>query len=657
MSLASSRYQVRYLLALLVTLVLTAVAFWPALSGGFIFDDYPIFAENPVAHVTWNWQSWQALWTWSHANIQRPLAMFSYALNYALGGETWGFKAVNLALHLLNTVLVWLLSRRLLVTGWALSSANQNTPARQIDFWAIGLTLAWAIHPLQVSTVMYVVQRMELMGYTFTLLALLAYWRARRLQQMGQYAWPWLLLCGGLTLIGYYAKETAVLVAGYAFLLELTVLRFAAYRPAVSRAWKVAYALAVISAIAIFLGYLLPHYATASAYADRGYSAWQRELTQLRVLPMYLDWSLLPLPSRLYFYYDNYSVSTSLLDPISTLLGGLFLIFLLSLALWMRHRRPLLALGIGWFFVAQTLTSSPLPLELVFEHRNYPALFGVLLAITDLLWLIQSRLQSRLIVIIAPILILNLAVLTTLRAATWGNPLLLSSTLAQNNPDSSRAALDLARHYIVISGDDPQKPIYALGIRELQRAAALPSSTIMPEDALLIQAANHPGLDSAPLWASLENKLRTRPLGPETYLVLSGLLQARFSSNVNIDVHQLARAYAIAVARDPSRIGLHVQYAELAYRGLHDPALAIDQWQQAVALQKDSRGYSIELTKYLIDNQRGQEAQAVIAKAQALQPSLLKDPELIDLYNKAKQQIDQTQAAQPSQLAYPHPSN
>src|SRR5579875_3697065 len=132
MPFAATHFQTRYrALALMAVLALVTVAFWPALSGDFILDDYPIFAENPVAHVHWDWQSWQALWTWSRANVQRPIAMFSYALNYALGGETWGFKATNLALHLLNTALVWLLSRRLLTAAWSGSPTNGNTTAHQ----------------------------------------------------------------------------------------------------------------------------------------------------------------------------------------------------------------------------------------------------------------------------------------------------------------------------------------------------------------------------------------------------------------------------------------------------------------------------------------------------------------------------------------------
>jgi len=621
-------------LFLFAVLLVTALVLWPALSGGFIFDDYPIFAENPIVHIhNWHWESWLSLWRWSHANIQRPLAMISYAVNYAFGARTWGFKATNLAIHLLNTVLVFLLTRRVLSTAWVLSDGTKSETG-STDYWALGVTAAWALHPLHVSTVMYVVQRMELMGFTFVLLALLAYWQARQRQMRGESGWPWLLLCGCLTGIGYCAKETAALIPGYALLLELAVLRFAAIRPATARFWRITYIVGCIAAVIVFVVYVLPQ-TSAAYYVARDYTAWQRELTQLRALAMYLGWSLLPLPGWLHFYYDNYPASLSLFEPVSTLFSGILVLGLLIVAAILRHRRPLLALGIGWFFMAHLITSSPIPLELVFEHRNYPALLGVLLALADIVWMAKRRMKSIFPVIVAVIFIANLAYLTVIRAATWGNPLRLAITLAQNNPGSPRAALDLARCYVAASGDRPDSPLYSLGIQELEHAAQLPSSSILPEDALLIQAANHPGLDSTPWWASLDRKLQTRPLGPETYLALYGLLHAKLESSPSIDALQLKRSFEIAIARNPTRISLHAQYAELAYHALNDVPLAVEQWRQTVILKNGSPEYAESVATYLLNSRRPQEALAVITEAQALQPSLQHDETMAALYTKA----------------------
>lgn len=626
-------------LPLLGLLLLIALAFWPALFGGYIFDDYPIFAENPAIHVTgWHWAEWQRVWMWSHINIQRPLAMLTYALNYALGDGTWGFKFTNLLIHLFNTVLVTLLARRLLDAGRpARNDEDAGARERQLGWWSLGVAAAWAMHPLQVSAVMYVVQRMELMGFSFVLLALLAYWRARRLQRTGQRGWPWLLLCATLIAIGYGAKETAVLVPGYALLMELTVLRFGAANPATGHRWKLFYAAGCVSAVLLFVFYLLPHYAPGGVYVGRDFNAWQRELTQLRALPMYLYWMVWPAPSHMVFYYDDYVASTGWLHPATTLLGGLFLLGLLGLAVALRKRRPLMALGIAWFFMAHALTSAPIGLELVFEHRNYPALFGVVLALADLFWWISQRSRSRVPMLVACVLILNLGYLTMLRAATWSSKLMLGSTLVDLNPGSARAALDLARTYMVMSGGRIDSPLYSLSIQQLERATTLDSDSPLAEEALLLEAAKNPNLPTQPWWDSFKHKLRTRPLIPDTYVALNKLMTDRAGGDTGIDARQLASAYAIAVARSPGRSSLHAEYAELAGAVLHDTPLAIGQWQQALSDAPDIGQYAPRLAEYLVQQRRLQEAAAVMAKAMQLQPGLRKDTALLALQAKVAQ--------------------
>ncbi|MEO5829934.1 MAG: hypothetical protein ABIQ36_05140 [Rhodanobacter sp.] len=618
----------------LCAIALIAIVLWPALSGGFIFDDYPIFVENPAFHVSqWNWQAFHDVWFWSQANIQRPLAMLSYAVNYAAGGSIWGFKALNLAIHLLNTALLAVLCTRLLRCGWAPRDPDDaSAHERRTSTWAWLLATAWALHPLQISTVMYVVQRMELLGFTFTLLALLSYWHARQLQLRDGRGWPWLLLSVLLIAVGYFAKETTVLVPGYALLLELTLLHFGAARPSVKRNWKWLYAVGCLAAIAVFAFYVLPHYVLGSgAFSGRPYTAWERELTQLRALSMYIGWSVLPLPGQMHFYYDNYLVSTGWLAPATTLAGGLFLSCLLGLAAAMRLRRPLLALGIAWFFMAHALTSAPLPLELVFEHRNYPALFGILLALTDLLRLATRHAHPRLPAILATIFLATLSFFTVLRAATWGNPLQLAMTLVHDNPTSPRASYDLARLYMDLSHDNPQSPLFTRAIRELERGAALPNSSPLPEQALLLTAASEGVPAQTEWWQSLFHKLRTRPLGPQEYRALQGLASRAVEDKVDLDPQRLSEAYQIALEKSPNYAALHVQYADVASVLMHDQPLALRHLQTAIDINKNGPDYAHRLIGYLLANGRLEEASVLFKHEEQQRPNLQQDPDWMTL--------------------------
>ncbi|HEY9131813.1 MAG TPA: hypothetical protein VIM98_08675 [Dyella sp.] len=629
-------------------LLLTAAVFWPAVYGGFIFDDYPIFAENAAVHVSgFHWQEWQRVWDWAHLNIERPLAMLTYALNYALGNSTLGFKVTNLCIHVINALLVLILARQLLRVARNDATRSNLNGEKFRDFWAFGTAAVWALHPLQVSAVMYVVQRMELLGFTFTLLALLSYWHARQRQIRGQRGWPWLILSALLTAVGYGAKETIVLVPGYALLLELTLLQFAAAQARTSLLWRVFFATGCVVAVLGFVGYLLPHYANAGMFFGRDYTAWERELTQLRALPMYIGWSLLPLPSHLVFYYDDYPVSTGLLHPITTLYGGIFLVALLALAMFLRKRRPLIALGIGWFFMAHLLTSSPLPLELVFEHRNYPALFGLALAIVDAFRWLAQRIKSPVPAAIGIVLIANLCFLTTLRSLTWSSPFLLAQTLAEYNPGSQRAAMDLARRFMAMSGGNPDSPLYSLCIRELERAAQLPLDAPLPEEALLLISAQHPDRPSTPWWDSIDRKLRTRPMVPDTYRVLHTLMRHRLDGVTGIDAQRLAQAYAIAAERNPNRQSLQVDYAELAGGALHDPELATVHWRNALKLDSNPANYGPRLADYLVSQQRYREANGVIEATWELSPATRNDHALSALKDKALRSMQQGSATGP----------
>ncbi|HXE79042.1 MAG TPA: hypothetical protein VN614_12455, partial [Rhodanobacter sp.] len=288
---------------------------------------------------------------------------------------------------------------------------------------------------------------------------------------------------------------------------------------------------------------------------------------------------------------------------------------------------------------------APIGLELVFEHRNYPALFGVVLALADIVWWITQRSRSRVPVLVACVLILNLGVLTALRAATWGSKLLLATTLVDYNPGSARAAQDLARSYMAMSGGNPDSPLYSLSILQLERATKLSTDSPLAEEALLLEAAKNPRIPTQTYWDSFKRKLRTRPLIPDTYLALNKLMTERTGGSTGIDAHQLAEAYAITISRNPTRASLHAEYAELAGAVLRDTPLAIEQWQQTLALDPDVRHYAARLADYLVEQKRPREALAVIAKAMELQPGLHNDAALLALQAKAGQAPGETASA------------
>jgi hypothetical protein len=571
--------RVRLLMAAAL-LAITALAYWPGLSGGFLFDDYPNIVQKPAVHAsTLSLEELSKAAKAYQGTIGRPLATISFAVNHAIGGlDPWGYKFGGLLVHLLNSLLVFLLAHRLIAL------ASPGKPANLTAAFVV--TAVWAVHPLQVSAVLYVVQRMETLSLTFVLMALLAYIRGRLNQQQGMRAWPWLTASLLLAGVGLLAKETAVLFPAFTLALELTLLRFDARGKRTANAWRLAYAAGVAAAAALFILVALPHYSQTEVYAVRDFGMVERLLTQLRVLPMYLGWIVIPQSASYLFYYDNFAVSQGFLTPATTLLGGLFILGLAIAALVARRRLPLFSLGILWFFISHLLTSNIVHVELVFEHRNYFAIFGVVLAIAALLQRLPTSELPQLRVVGMVAIIGGLLMVTLIRSATWGDPTTLAKYLADRNPGSSRASTDLGEQYMIRARKDHTSRFYAMAAEEFERGSRIPDSSPMPEQGLLILAATAGQPANPEWWDRIIHKLETRAIGPQELGMITGLLERR-QNGLQFDDERFADAYLVLVNRMEVPWFQYYAFAEHALLFLKDDTLAENLYKRAAERAAD----------------------------------------------------------------------
>jgi len=148
---------------------------WPAVHGPFVFDDFPNLAALAKTGAVDSWRALGIYLSESRYFPGRPLAMLSFLPQQASWpGDPLPFKVVNLLLHGANALLLWALLRRV--------TAAVMTPDRSRLVAALA-AVAWLVHPMQLSTVFLVVQRMTLLATFFVLLGLLAYvqawWAAR----------------------------------------------------------------------------------------------------------------------------------------------------------------------------------------------------------------------------------------------------------------------------------------------------------------------------------------------------------------------------------------------------------------------------------------------------------------------------------------------
>ncbi len=434
--------------------VLCAIAgslpFLFGLPGEFIFDDIPNIIQNGTLQLNSLAPAdlLDVLFYGQVSGQTRILPTLSFALDHYLGHgfNPLIFKATNISIHAVTTLaLAFLLRNLLLVTGVAQHRAQ----------WAaLALALAWAIHPLQVSSVLYAVQRLQTMATLFLVLALLSYLSARRAQMEGHSGRRGWLFTGLLWMMALSCKEDAILLPAYTLALELTVLRFRAANPALARKLQQGYRLATALGIATFFLLVVPHFWAWDAYTGRNFSSVERLLTQGRVLCMYLWQILIPLPSHMPFYYDWLQPSRGLLQPWITLPAWGALLALLGAAWRLRQRRPIFSLGIFLFLAGHFVTSNVIGLELAFEHRNHFPLIGIVLAVGDLLALAATRLNSRNTASIALCLLvlIPLGTAAAIRADAWRSGLSIAQTSTQIAPTSARAWNSLCLTWFDLGG-------------------------------------------------------------------------------------------------------------------------------------------------------------------------------------------------------------
>jgi len=440
----------RFFLVGLIVALLAGLLFTPGLPGEFIFDDEPNIVSNTSIQLEQLDAAslLQLMVTPQVSGNMRGLPTLTFALDYwrAGGADPATFKITNIVIHALTALaLTWLFRSLLQMAGVTVARARWLAPA---------LAFAWAAHPLQVSSVLYAVQRLQTLGTLFLVLALLTYLHARQAQIEGRRGRTGLMAAMLLWAVAMSCKEDSAQLPAYTLALELTVLHFAAADAALARHWRKGYQFTLLAGVALYLFVVIPHYWSWSAYDARNFSTPERLLTQARVLCLYLWQILVPLPSHMPFYYDWLQPSRGLLHPRTTLPAIVLLLALLAGAWHLRKRMPLFALGVLLFFSAHFITSNVIGLELAFEHRNSFALIGAVLAVGSLLAAASQRLQlhPRAQVGFGIALLAGLAGSTLVRAHSWSNNLLLAEAVTEAAPHSARAWVQLCASQFKLGG-------------------------------------------------------------------------------------------------------------------------------------------------------------------------------------------------------------
>jgi tetratricopeptide (TPR) repeat protein len=443
-----------HLFAVLLIVGLGTLVYSHTLRYPFAFDDVPNITDN--SHIRMEQFSVDGL---RKAGFEspikgRPLAYFTLAINYWWGGyDIVGYHVVNIAIHVINGLLVYVISLQLLQQyrrSDPRGSAWIDTSTLQVI--ALLSSLMYTVHPIQIQSVTYIIQRMNSLATLLYLASFALYIAGRNASSLSQRIVLWLAaaVSWGLSL---WSKQITITLPFVIMLYEWMFFHKYTHRRLNRRILMIVGIIVAIMAIVVVIQFraIGPVF---SNYYGRDFTLGERLLTQPRVLIIYAGLTLFPLPSRFNLLHEI-STSHSLFDPPTTLFAILVLAGYLYVAFALMKKNRLVSFLLFWPLINLAVESSFLPLEMIFEHRMYLPLLGVTLLLSMLLCWVFSKKWLVWRGVVAFTLIAALCSATYIRNMVWRNPIVLWTDIINKSPTSARAFVNRGGAY-ADAGDWPR---------------------------------------------------------------------------------------------------------------------------------------------------------------------------------------------------------
>ena len=459
--------QNRTWLHVLLILFFGSLIYASSLHAPFTFDDTPNIVDNPALKSFGNLFAAAQ----GHDELLEPklkpqipsriIGYLTFALNYQLHGlSVFGYHLFNLAIHLVNALLVYALVKVLTLTRHppfrTLGDDNADS-----SIPALFIALFFVCHPIQTQAVTYVVQRFTSLATLFYLCSILAYLQARLAKQKrtsGLYLATSLIFA----VLAMKTKEFALTLPFVLLLIEFLFLEG-------TKQQRLCYLLPFLPTLAIIPWGLLStalsdgndvSVASFEFGSSADFTRFEYFITQLSIIVIYLR--LLIFPTGQNLDYD-YPLLHDFFTP--TVLGSAALLAALvgsGIFLWrIAMRNPSLstparlgAFGIFWFFITISAESSIIKIkDLMFEHRLYLPSAGFFMALVALGVILKRQLDSRQSPLAKALLpcgvciVILLAFATHARNFVWQDEIRLWQDIVAKSPNKARPHNNLALAY------------------------------------------------------------------------------------------------------------------------------------------------------------------------------------------------------------------
>ena len=549
-----------------VFLLIMAVIFtyFHTLDVPFYLDDFSSIQENPVIYL---WKgTLPELWQFSALRI---VGYLTFALNYQNDQfQVAGYHVVNIFIHFLAGCAVLSLFRGIVRTPLLATQLSSET-----KFWLPLLAaLIFVLHPLQTQAVTYIVQRLASLAALFYIGALASFIQARLASSWKSRSF-WVSFCLMMALLAFLTKQNTATLP-----LALLLLEFLFFPLSKQRLATIGMGLFITGTIIggvltwtfhLNVFTLLPELTQETEEIPRlTYLATQMNVlwTYIRLFfwptGLHIDYDY-PLSKGFWLHHEIFPILSNIFSNL-TLWSSLGHGILLSLAFFNSRRRPLLAFGILFYYLAHLIESSLIPIrDVIFEHRTYLpnlGLSGLCASILTML-LPQSLTHLKINVLSRHVWIVTLVLLEIMGIATWQRNQLWRDPIAlwQNNvhlaPGKERGWIILGKHLIQAG-----KP--AEGLEVLNHVVnSNPEGMVTTETALIIIVAHKmlKQYEQALEWIDRFLRVPTlRPFDVAKFLVNKGNIfyeQKRYQ--------EAEAAYREAIRIYPSGLKAHINLANV----------------------------------------------------------------------------------------------
>jgi hypothetical protein len=391
-------------------------AYMPAIQGGFVWDDNRYVTANPLLTAP---DGLYRIWFSTDAPSQYfPLVYTTFRVEYQLWGlNPAGYHAVNVAIHSINALLLWLVLRRLGTPGAWLASA------------------VFALHPVNVESVAWITERKNVLMLFFSLSSVLCWVEFIFGGESGRKAiLPYagsLLLCA----LALFSKATACTLPAV-----LVLILWLKHSPITAKRWlQIVPYIAMAIGIGLLVMWWEKHH-QGTGLVNFGLNPAEKTLIAGRALWFYL-WKLF-WPVNLMFSYPRWNI-----DAHSVWQYGWPVAFVIAIALaWLLRKRIGRASLTALLFFALTLFPMLgfFPLytfvySFVADHYQYAACIGPIVLAAGIAAAAYRRSGENAKLVIASaagVLLLTLGTLTWRQCGIYKDSDTLWADTLEKNPDS-----------------------------------------------------------------------------------------------------------------------------------------------------------------------------------------------------------------------------